>query len=194
VDVNSFSFVASIFASLIWPAMVVVLVLVFREQLRGLLSRAPSKVTAGASGVTLEWEAAESQVKKAIVAKNEPESSESTTLGFPKKSDPSFAQTLVEQSWNSVEKGFRDRMKEILGSEEQEKLDFPELLKEARRSTVFKGSTIQALDGLYKMRDLAATGRIGAEHAEEFALLADSLTHSLQKSEEPKGPAPVGWI
>ena len=40
---------------LIWPLLVVVVVLVFRKQLRQWFSRPPSRVKAGPGGVEAEW-------------------------------------------------------------------------------------------------------------------------------------------
>jgi hypothetical protein len=168
-------FVASLVASLAWPAAVVGVALVFRRQIRDLLSTGLHRVKAGP--FEAEWQRAEQQVPRSLrlaARDREPDSVESAGATIsPRTAVLARHAELVSRLGSAVTAK--------LGPQ-PEGQSLGELIDVAEHDGLIDSKTKDALIGLSVMRNLAAHGPndVTPARASEFMALADAAEYAME--------------
>jgi hypothetical protein len=175
--VNWLAFIASLVASLAWPAAAVTVAVVFRREIRDLLSRRGlHRVKAGP--FEAEWNLAEQHVPRnlrVVAQTREPNSVESASAAISPRS------AILERHDELVAR-LSEAVTDRLGVLPEDQ-SVSELIDLAHREGVINASTKDALVGLSVMRNLAAHGPDGvdAEKANEFLVLADAVEYAVNR-------------
>lgn len=175
------AFVASLVSSLAWPVAVVVLVLVFRGPIGRMVERLPKRLKAGP--VEVEWPEVAAEARVALATAPEvnaisPGGSLTERLAEVVEKEPAAA---IMAAWSEVEKALRDRMGDIgLG---QPSIGGMMLARMAHERGAISDSTLQALEGLSILRNLAAHRRVeevDREKALDYLTLADATLYAIK--------------
>jgi hypothetical protein len=185
-------FIASLVSSLAWPAVIVVIVLIFRRQFGTMLERlARVRLGASAADGDPDWNQTEAVVRQSVVAARHPEltaASSGSPLAGPPRPDgmprglERTPQALVEDQWLALTDALRSAVRPS-GSLSEGQLghaEFDQLMEAALRAGKLDSATVRALDGLRHLRHLArADPALSQRQAEEFTVLTDAVCLSI---------------
>jgi len=188
--VSWLEFVASVVGSLAWPVTLVVIVVVARAPLVNALSAPVKRWKAGPSGVEVEyWEHALSAARAelehsgdlASPAASAPEDGHGDSLRdeLERLAEVSPSAAVVE-SFGRVEAELRSML--AAAGEAVDRLGATALARLAHRRGLVTSETLNAIEGLGVLRNLAAHGRhtdLDARRAIEFVALADAVLFAL---------------
>jgi hypothetical protein len=203
--VSAGDFIASLVSSLAWPAVIVVILVIFHRQFGTMLERlARVRIGAGGTEADLDWTQTESVVRQSLAAGRRPQVTSGTAgvagtspggrpLGAPRPGAGDRApQELVEDRWRALADQLRSviRPSGSLGEDQLARADFDELMDTALRAGMLDAVTVRSLDGLRHLRNLARTSPgLTARQAQEFAVMADAVSYSMQREGGSVWPA-----
>lgn len=178
---DSLAFVASLVSSLAWPIAVVVLALTFRGPIGRMVERLPKRVKAGP--LEVEWPEVATEARVALAT-----GPEVKTATSPSSLTERFASMASEEpeaaimaAWAEVEKALRERVGDL--AVRQPSIAGVMLARLARGQGTISDSTLQAIEGLSVLRNLAAHGRgerVGREKALDYMTLADATLYAIR--------------
>lgn len=172
-------FIASLAGSLAWPAVVLVVALVFRKQLAALIGRPLSSLKAGMFHAVWDREVADLSPNTADQASARPSRirSDLTALALV---NPTAA---VEESFARLESDLRQKLADAgLDSERGTVMD---AARTAEATRLIPSTAVNAIESLATLRNLALHGHgneLDAPRAREFILLTDSISYVLKQS------------
>lgn len=178
---DALTFASSLVSSLAWPVAVVILVLFFRGPIGRMVERLPKRLKAGP--VEVEWPeiAAEARVALATAPEGKaaaPGASLTERLADMAEKEPAAA---IMAAWSKVERALRDRMGGI--GARQPSVAGMMLARMAHERGEISDATLQALEGLSILRNLAAHGRtegVDREKALDYLTLADATLYAIK--------------
>jgi hypothetical protein len=203
--VDTKQFIASLVSSLAWPAAVVVVVLLFREQIVRLLAEPMKRLKAGP--VDIEFDRIAATVEAQLGPASEGASGESQQLGaqisfdakldIARQSAPGSAlRDLAERAeiWPSgaviegfgrVEEELRNHL-EAAGHPQSlsTRLGAVALARRARDAQIITPETFEAVEGLAVLRNMSAHGRgadVTQERALDYLALVDGVLFAIQR-------------
>lgn len=182
--VDTKQFIASLVSSLAWPVAVVLVVLLFREQLAKLLSGPLKRLRAGPSGLELEFDRiiSEAQAEVEPVPELEPPSeSVSAELGDLAHVSPAAA---VMDGYARIEEALRERLRDADDPRGSERVGSPVVLARfALEKQLITPETADAVRGAAKLRNLTAHGAaadVSEDRAREYLALVDAILFAIR--------------
>jgi hypothetical protein len=184
-------FIASLVGSLAWPAVVVVVLVIFRSQFATMLERL-ARVRAGPEQADSDWSralAAVRQSQSAVRSQRPQQPNGSPRPGpvpgsEPQRADLTGSAALVDERWLGLERELREvvRPSGLLTPEQLAGAGFDDLLDAAVRSGLLTAATLRSLDGLRQLRNLArVSNSLTERQAEEFAVTADAVSYAIRQ-------------
>jgi hypothetical protein len=182
--VDTQQFIASLVSSLAWPGAIIVLALLFRRQLRQLLSGPLKRLKAGPSGLELEFDRliseAQAQVEPAPdVAELEAPESAVADLAEVARASPAAA---VLDGFARVEQELRERLRAAGDPRADNKRGALMLARAALDAKLITPETMEAIRGMAVLRNLAAHGGaadLSEDRAREYLALADAVLFAI---------------
>ena len=185
-------FIASLVGGIAWPALVLALAILFRHELRPLLTRPIHRAKAGP--VEIEWEKRVGEARVDLAKSPEAAEQPATDL-HPRLSMSALApRAAVLTAFAEVEKDLRDTLEVAhvdIGAPGQQGMR--QIVDQAVAARVISQPTAQAIRGLIVLRNLAAHGGgedIDPEKAEEFVALAESVKYALEAARRDQDEPP----
>ncbi len=178
---NGLEFIAQMTQSLAWPLVVVILLVMFREQLR---SRVADLSKISFPGGAAEFDKQASEVKSSL-ASAAADTSKSTIAPFvapdltsvSSSADGGFTHVgRIVATWSQIEDIVRKRLKDA--GVHAGDLRGIALLEEAKSTGLLTYDQFNSLRGLNAMRNLAAHGQAGditEQRVTEFVVLANAM-------------------
>ncbi len=187
-------FIASLVDSLAWPAAIVVLVLVLRQQITGLFDGTLQRLKLGPGGAELEWARAEASTATAATAavrRSRPELNVPDEMGDQLEARLSKLEQMADVSPREAVDGTYRLVEMILrnllihnnvelppGEQTMDKV-----IKAAFLGGIITKETAQTLRGLAVLRDLTVDGPSGeqtaADKAKDYIVLARTVLYVL---------------
>jgi hypothetical protein len=185
--VDTKQFVASLVSSLAWPVAVVVILLLFREQLRKLLDTPLKRLKAGPSGVELEFDRIISEAAAQVepLPQLEP-ARESATADLADVAALSPAAAVLD-GFTRVEEKLRTRLRDAGDQRADEQRGAMALTRYAGQKQLISPETVEAIRGLAVLRNLAAHGGatdVTPDRAAEFLALVDAVIFAIEQGSE----------
>jgi hypothetical protein len=188
---NTLQFIASLVSSLAWPMAVIVIVIIFRSQIRQLASRPLRRLRAGP--VEMEFDRLLSEVELAVEALASATSGGPTGPGSPVIEElegmvPTSPVAAVLEAHAAVERELRDLLAEADPAADTSRMPTSRLLREALERGIITPEAAKAVEGITVMRNLAAHGRaseISPERAREYLALVDAVLFTLHQRPTP---------
>jgi hypothetical protein len=181
--VDTEQFIASLVSSLAWPVAVVVMVLLFREQLAKLLSGPLKRLKAGPSGLELEFDRIISEVQAQVepVPDLEPPSeSVISELGTIAHISPAAA---VMDGYARIEEALRERLRDAGDPRGSERRSAVALARFALEKELITPETAEAVRGAANLRNLTAHGAaadVSEDRAREYLSLVDAILFAIR--------------
>jgi hypothetical protein len=185
--VETKQFIASLVSSLAWPVAVVIIVLLFREQLGKLLDAPLRSLKAGPSGVELEFDRTISEVAAQVEPLPQlepPRESATADLADVAALSPT---TAVLDGFARVEEKLRARLRDAGDQRADEKRGAVALARYANQKQLISPETVEAIRGLAVLRNLAAHGGasdVTPDRAAEFLALVDAVIFAMERDSE----------
>lgn len=180
---STLEFIASLVKSLAWPVALLVLALLFRSQLRQMLSRQVKRMKAGP--IELEWDRTLSEAEVELDQPGGPrleagraESGIAAELSGLAASSPA---TAVLEAHMRIENELR-RITAAAEPDGAPEAGAAGLARHAGRLGLITPETVRAVEGITVLRNLAAHGRAGevsAEQARDYLSLIDAVLYTL---------------
>jgi hypothetical protein len=194
------SFIASLVSSLAWPAVVIVILVIFRRQFGTMLDRLSRlKIGPGGQDTQSDWERTDDSVRQSLASARRtagigwaPEPGATAPAGRLQPGSASASdgpQALVDDRWTALEGELRTLIRRVgsMTGNEQADANFDTLLDIALRAGLLNAATVRSLDGLRHLHDLARTdGHLTSAHAQDFAVTADAASYGM-RSEPGRG-------
>lgn len=176
-------FIAAMTKALAWPAAAVTVAVVFRSQLRGLLSQPVRRFKVGP--VEAEWDrtVAEAQVEldqPGIPAALPPAGPVSVELAEVAERSPTAA---VMEAHATVERELRQLLVDTGVPDSELRAGAAWLARLGVERGVVTKETLSAVEGISVLRNLAAHGRAGevtVERAVDYLALADAVLYAIR--------------
>jgi hypothetical protein len=179
--VSKLEFISSLVKSLAWPVAFVVVALVFREQLRGLLSTAGlRRVKAGP--LEVEWNRQISEAEVELEQTGVPSPSFgviSEELAPVANASPAAA---VMEAHARIERALREKLLDAGVEESDLRTGAAGLARLAAERNLISDETLRAVQGLALLRNMAAHGHGGdvtVERAKDYLALADAILYAI---------------
>lgn len=183
---SGFEFIASLVASLSWPAVILAVALVFRQQLSKLLARPLSSLKAGPLEAVWDRQVAE------VEAELSPSSPGTSSGRIVSRTDhlrdvarvaPAAA---VLSAFAEIEKQLRQILTDA--GVEPAYSGGTQMARLALENDLIQPETVKAIEGAAVLRNLAAHGRepdLDETRALEFLALADAVSYALDNGPRP---------
>jgi hypothetical protein len=179
-------FIASLVSSLAWPGAVLGIALLFRKQLAQLLTGPLRRLKAGP--VELEFERLISTVQAQI----EPSphvASPTPTVSGPISSDlADIARKVpiaaIVEGYSRLEVALQERLRSAGDTKDLDRLSGMALARRAADKGLLTPETVNALEGLAVLRNLAAHGRgddISVDRALDYLALVDAVSYAIRQ-------------
>jgi hypothetical protein len=182
---------ASLVNSLAWPTAAIGLSALLRRDIGSALTGQVKRWKAGPAGLEVEyWERTVAEARQQLPAGAEQRAIDTLAGGLAGELGPvaqAAPSVALMEAFARVELVLRQMTKGLEAPESLERMGARQLAVVARRSGRIGDQTLNAINGLSVMRNLAAHGRAGdldAERALEFVHLADGVLYAL--SNEPR--------
>jgi hypothetical protein len=193
-EMSASRFIADLVSSLAWPAVIVVIVVIFHRQFATMLERlAHLRIGAGGSEPDQDWNQTEAVIRQSLaVAGREAGRSIAAPPGAGAASPDRAPQALVEDTWQALAGELRGVLRPggSLSADQLAQADFDQLMEAALRAGLLDAATVRSLDGLRHLRNLARTNtKLTHRQAQEFALMADALSYGLRRESGTVWPA-----
>lgn len=186
------SFIASLVGSLAWPAVIIVILVIFHRQFGTMLERlARVRLGGGGTEADLDWNQTESVIRQSLASA--PPAAPSRGGAAPGAAPGAAGasggvarspQALVEDRWRALADQLRNVARPA-GSVSEAQLagaDFDQLMDVALRAGLLDAGTVRSLDGLRHLRNLARTSpALTPRQAQEFAVMADAVSYGMQR-------------
>lgn len=171
-------------ASLAWPIVAIVIVLIFRRQIASLLTQGVRRVKAGPFSVV--WDRQVSEVETELDQPGIPRSDAGPRRGPVSEALAGVAQAspiaAVMEAHARVERELRELLKGADTPAPLLRTGAAGLARAAMDRGLLTQETARAVEGLSILRNLAAHGRaeeVSAERATDYLLLADAVLFAL---------------
>ena len=198
--VSASSFIASLVGSLAWPAVIIVVLIIFRRQLAAMLERlARLRLGAGSPEADLDWNQTEQVIRQSLAAARPAGTSGAGGAGSGAHGGGESGgvarppQALVEDRWQALSGQLRSVVRPA-GSVSEEQLaaaEFDQLMEVALRAGLLDAATVRSLDGLRHLRNLARTSpSLTPRRAQEFAVMADAVSYGMHRDSGSVWPGP----
>jgi hypothetical protein len=217
------AFIASLVGSLAWPAVIVVILVIFHRQFGTMLDRLArlrlgSGAAAGSGGeADPAWSQAEAAVRQSLAAARPPlaavPAGGPARPGGPRRAgqpgpgpagagesvaggDAALQQALVEERWQALASELREVITRsgAAGTSQLAGAGFEQLMDTALRAGLLDSATVRALDGLAHLRNLArASAGLTQQQAQEFGVLADAVSYTLRRGGPAGASPPAAW-
>lgn len=183
-------FIASLVDSLAWPAAIVVLVLVLRQQITGLFDGTLHRLKIGPAGAEFEWLSTEATTATAVAAVTSAQAASASEhvegldaeLAVIEQMADTMPAVTVQRAFGLVERELR-RMVEGRNLEPYPNSNVHAIIKAAYHGKLITKETGEALRGLAHLRDLTdhdpAGTRTTPEKARDYLVLTRSVLYSL---------------
>jgi hypothetical protein len=181
--VTTLEFISSLVKSLAWPVGFVVVALIFREQLRGLLSTAGlRRVRAGS--LEVEWNR---QISGAEVELEQPGVPSPSSGGgvISEELEPvanASPTAAVMEAHARVERALRQKLLDAGVEESDIRTGAAGLARLAAERGLISDETLRAVQGLALLRNMAAHGHGGdvtVERAKDYLALTDAILYAI---------------
>lgn len=173
-------FIASLVNSLAWPAVLVVLLFLFRQRITELFEQLPKRLKAGP--LEVEWDRAVAVTATGLVAPRQERAELTLTDDLADLAPLTAAapRAAVLDAAARVEAALRARF-ESSDAEVPPSHGLRNLARRARDAGLVEADTARSIEGLGVMRDLAAHARddVTPERAREFLTLAGAVIYQL---------------
>lgn len=179
---TALQFIASLVGSLAWPVVVLVVLVIFRKQVRQLASRPMRRLRAGP--LEVEFDRLLSEVEVSVTTPSDAvqsASSEDVALARLATTSPAAA---VMDAHSLVEKELRDIVRTAVPEAGVSRMAIGQLLRLAVDRKAITPETAKAVEGVTVMRNLAAHGRaseITVERAQDYLALVDAVLYALRQ-------------
>ena len=188
---NTLQFIASLVGSLAWPVAVVVMAVIFKDQIRLLTSRPVRRFRAGP--VEMEFDRLLSEVEVSVERPTEAVAGGRTKIDTPVLEDlEEMANTspiaAVMAGYAAIEEQLRTLARKAESDPDVATMGTARLLRLALDRGVITPETAKAVEGITVMRNLAAHARAGdvtAERARDYLVLADAVLYTLRQKPVP---------
>jgi len=189
--VSASSFIASLVGSLAWPAVIIVILVIFHRQFGTMLERlARVRLGGGGTEADLDWNQTESVIRQSLASAPPAAPSRGGAPGAAPGGAGAAGgvarspQALVEDRWRALADQLRNVARPA-GSVSEAQLagaDFDELMDVALRAGLLDAATVRSLDGLRHLRNLARTSpALTPRQAQEFAVMADAVSYGMHR-------------
>lgn len=183
---DTLQFVASLVSSLAWPVAVLVIALIFRAQIRQLMSRPIRRLRAGSVEVEFDRLMSEVQVSVETPA---PVKGQAAPIASPVIEEleeiiPTSPVAAVLDAHSAVERELRSLIAAGDPSVDVTRMSTGRLLREGVERGIITPETARAVEGITVMRNLAAHGRaseITPERARDYLALVDAVLFTLRQ-------------
>ena len=180
------AFVASLVSSLAWPAVVVIALVVYREPIGRMVERLPKRVKAGP--IEVEWPELATGARVALATASEvngvaSEGSLTERLADVANKEPAAA---IMAAWSEIENVLRSKIGDI-GVRQPISAGMM-LARLVHDRGLISDASLQAIEGLARLRNLAVHGRseeVDREKALDYLTLADATLYAI-KTWRPK--------
>lgn len=180
-------FIASLVSSLAWPLAVLVIAVIFRAQIRQLMSRPLRRFRAGP--VEMEFDRLLSEVEVAVerpatAAPGEEQRSESPVIEELEGLVTTSPVAAVMDAHAAVERELRDLVLEAAPDADVSRMAMGQLLRLALDHGVITPEAAKAVEGITVMRNLTAHGRaneVTVERARDYLALVDAVLYTLRQ-------------
>lgn len=184
---DTLQFVASLVSSLAWPVAVLVIALIFRAQIRQLMSRPIRRLRAGS--VEVEFDRLMSEVQVAVETPTPSGEGHAATIASPvieELEDIILTSPVaaVLDAHSAVERELRSLIAAGDPGVDVTKMSTGRLLREGVERGIITPETANAVEGITVMRNLAAHGRpseITPERARDYLALVDAVLFTVRQ-------------
>jgi hypothetical protein len=186
---DRFEFAASVIRSLAWPAAVVLIVFLFRSSIRSALTGPIKRWKVGPTGAEVEyWEQAASEALEQLPPNAAEKAEEALGGGLAGELTPLAEiapSAAVMEAFVRIEREVRRIVMDppsLAQPRQIERMGGRQLAVIAHQDGRISDQSLNAIDGLVVMRNLAAHGRggeIDTDRALEFVHLADAVLYAL---------------
>lgn len=184
--VSALQFIASLVNSLAWPLAVVVIALVFRVQIRRLMTGQLRRLRAGP--VEMEFDRLLSEVGVELVA---PKTTAASAGGGGSPLIDEFADVAavsplaaVLDGHGAVEQALRELIAQVDPDQARHNVGTARLTSTALAKGLITPETAKAVEGITVMRNLAAHGRaneVTPERARDYLALVDAVLFTIRQ-------------
>jgi hypothetical protein len=184
---TTMQFIASLIGSLAWPLGVVTIAVIFRDQIRRLLTRPVSGVRVGPFEMKWDLERVE------VAASVGPQPAVVSDVGVgPATSVIDLSVSTVTTSpigavlaaHAAIEKELRDLVTKAVPNDSAARAPMRQLLRIAADHGLITPETANAVEGITVMRNLAAHGQaseVTPERAQDYLALAEAVLYTLRQ-------------
>lgn len=183
---SGLQFVASLTRSLAWPAMVLVILLMFRSTIRSALAGQIKRWQAGPGGVEVEyWELTAEKARDQLPPDAEERAVQAFGGGLIGELAPvaeAAPQAAVLEAFARIERELRRITQGLEPAENLQRMGARQLAVVAGRHGKISEEALNAINGLSVLRNLAAHGQgsdLNPTRALEFVHLADAVLFAL---------------
>jgi hypothetical protein len=188
---TTMQFIASLVGSLAWPLGVVTIAVIFRDQIRRLLTRPVSGVRVGP--FEMKWDLERVEVAASVgpqpVGASDvgvaPATSVIEMVGSTVTTSPIGA---VLEAHAAIERELRDLVARAVPDASVARAPIRQLLRIAIDHGLISPETVNALEGITVMRNLAAHGQasdVTPERAQDYLALAEAVLYTLRQKPRP---------
>ena len=188
---TTMQFIASLVGSLVWPIAVVAIAVIFRAQIRQLLTRPVSGVRVGPFEMKWDLERVE------VAASVGPQPMAPTQSGS--KPEPAVVEVLADtvttspigavlEAHAAIERELRVLVADEIPDSNVSRMSMRQLLRLALDHGIITPETFNAVDGITIMRNLAAHGQpneVTPERARDYLTLADAVLYTFRQKSTP---------
>ena len=188
---TTMQFIASLVSSLAWPLGVIVIAVIFRDQIRRLLTHPVSGMRVGP--FEMKWDLERVEVAASVgpqpvgrvdvgggTAASVIDLSNSTVTTSP-------IGTVLE-AHASIERELREIVTNAVPDASVDRAPIRQLLRIAAEHGLITPETVNAVEGITVMRNLAAHGQaseVTPERAEDYLVLAEAVLYTLRQKPRP---------
>jgi hypothetical protein len=194
VGVSGLAFIASLVRSLAWPTAVVVVVVVFRRPLTSVIGHGLRRIKVGS--FEAEFEQVQAQVRLDLARSSEVSQTAIRVTSDTIAPDAPDLVRLAElsprdamlQAFTRIETQLRELLHGLIDETTLSRQEATALAVMAQRNGLISAESVNAVQGLTAMRNLAArrsTDEVSTDKAVDFIVLTDAALFAIRNSRRP---------
>ena len=184
-------FIASLVSSLAWPLGVVVIAVIFRDQIRRLLTRPVSGMRVGP--FEMKWdlervEVAASVGPQPVGTVDVGGGTATTVIDLSNSTAITSPIGTVLEAYAAIEGELREMVTNAVSYDTAVRAPIRQLLRIAADHGLITPETVNAVEGITVMRNLAANGQaseVTPERAQDYLVLAEAVLYTLRQKPLP---------
>ena len=188
---TTMQFIASLVGSLAWPLGVVTIAVIFREQIRRLLTRPVSGMRVGP--FEMKWdlervEVAASVGPQSVGAIDLDGDTATSVIDLSNTTVTTSPIGTVLEAHAAIERELRDLVTKAVPDASVGRVPIRQLLRIAADRGLITPETVNAVEGITVMRNLAAHGQaseVTPERAQDYLVLAEAVLYTLRQKPSP---------